>query len=137
MGFKKFINFLILALSFLSSEDYYKQERFFYNDLVEKNDLLYRPFTNEPVYGYIYMYFLINNQRSENVFLGLITKKGKQGYWTRYWDNGYKKDEGFYINSKKEGLWVEWKENGEKFAEIFYKNGIATHLTNCIINKCP
>ena len=69
MGFKKFIKFLILALSFLSSEDYYKQERFFYNHLVEKNDLLYRPFTNEPVYGDIYMYFLINNQRSENVFL--------------------------------------------------------------------
>ena len=137
MGLKKFINFLILALSFLSSEDYYKQERFFYNHLVEKNDLLYRPFTNEPVCGDIYMYFLINNQRSENVFLGLITKKGKQGHWTRYWDNGYKKDEGFYINSKKEGLWIEWKENGEKFAEIFYKNGIATHLTNCIINKCP
>ena len=40
MGLKKFINFLILALSFLSSEDYYKQERFFYNHLVEKNDFL-------------------------------------------------------------------------------------------------
>ena len=38
------------------------------------------------------MYFLINNQRSENVFLGLITKKGKQGHWTRYWDNGFKKE---------------------------------------------
>ena len=137
MGIKKFIYILILNSSFLSSEDYYKQERFFYNNLVEKDDLLYRPFTNEPVYGDIYMYFLINNQRSENVFLGLITKKGKQGHWTSYWDNGFKKDEGFYINSKKEGLWIEWKENGEKFAEIFYKNGKATHLTNCIINKCP
>jgi len=110
---------------------------FFYNHLVEKNDLLYRPFTNEPVFGDIYMYFLINNKRSENVFLGSITKKGKQGHWKRYWDNGYKKDEGFYIDSKKDGLWIEWKETGEKYAEIFYKHGVATHLTNCIVDKCP
>ena len=39
MWLKKFINFLILALSFILSEDYYKQEIFIYNHLVEKNDL--------------------------------------------------------------------------------------------------
>jgi len=104
---------------------------------VEKNDLLYRPFTNEPVYGDIYMYFLSNGRRTENLFLGVVTKKGKQGHWVRYWDNGNKKDEGFYINSKKDGLWIEWKEDGFKFAEIFYENGVATHLTNCIVENCP
>ena len=35
------------------------------------------------------------------IFFGVVTKKGKQGHWVRYWDNGNKKDEGFYINSKK------------------------------------
>ena len=137
----KLINssFLIffLFLSQLFGEDYYTQARFFYNHLVEKNDLLYRPFTNEPVYGDIYMYFLNNGRRTENIFLGVITKKGKQGHWRRYWENGNKKDEGYYTNSKKEGLWIEWREDGQKFAEIFYKDGIATHLTNCIIENCP
>ena len=85
----------------------------------------------------IYMYFLSNGRRTENLFLGVVTKKGKQGHWVRYWDNGNKKDEGFYINSKKDGLWIEWKEDGYKFAEIFYENGVATHLTNCIVENCP
>ena len=122
---------------FLQGNDYYTQERFFYNNLIEKDDLLYRPFTKEPVYGDIYMYFLSNGRRTENLFLGVVTKKGKQGHWVRYWDNGNKKDEGFYINSKKDGLWIEWMQDGIKFAEIFYENGVPTHLTNCIVENCP
>ena len=51
--------------------------------------------------------------------------------------NREKKYEISYINSKKDGLWIEWMEDGLKFAEIFYKNGIATHLTNCIVEICP
>jgi len=132
---KKFI--LVFLTSFVLGNDYFTQQLFFLNHLVEKEDHFYRPFTNEPVYGDIYMYFLEGNKKSENIFLGVVTRKGKQGQWARYWDNGVKKTEGFYINSKKDGLWIEWQESGEKYAEIFYKNGIATHLTNCIVENCP
>ena len=83
------------------------------------------------------MYFLDNGRRTDTIFLGVITKKGKQGHWKRYWKNGNKKDEGSYIDSKKIGLWIEWTENGNKFAELFYKNNIVTHLTNCLVENCP
>ena len=83
------------------------------------------------------MYFLDNGRRTDTIFLGVITKKGKQGHWTRYWENGNKKDEGSYVDSKKIGLWIEWTEDGNKFAELFYKNGIVTHLTNCLVENCP
>ena len=56
-------------------QDHFRQQRFFYNHLIEKNDFLYRPFTNEPVYGDIYMYFLDNGRRTDTIFLGVITKK--------------------------------------------------------------
>ncbi len=128
---------LLFFTSILFCGNYFAQEIFFSNHLVEKENQFYRPFTNEQVYGDIYRYFFENNKRSENIFLGAVTKTGKQGHWTRYWDNGFKKAEGYYTNSKKEGLWIEWQENGKKYAEIFYKNGIATHLTNCIVENCP
>lgn len=133
----KFLLIVLIFSCFAKSNDYYKQQRFFYNHLIEKNDLLYRPFTNEPIHGDIYMYFLSNGLRTESVFLGVITRKGKQGHWTRYWENGNKRDEGSYIDSKKIGLWIEWMEDGKKFAEIFYKNGMPTHLTNCLVENCP
>ena len=83
------------------------------------------------------MYFFDNGRRTDTIFLGVMTKNGKQGHWTRYWNNGNKKDEGSYIDSKKIGLWIEWTEDGNKFAEVFYKNGIVTHLTNCLVENCP
>ena len=62
---------------------------------------MYRPFTTEPVYGDIYMYFLSNGRRTENLFLGVVTKKGKQGHWVRYWDNGNKRTKDFILTLKK------------------------------------
>ena len=130
---------LFICLLFFSSancQEFFHQQNFFINNLVKKNDEYVRPFTNEPVYGDIYQHIKIENQRSNKVFIGTVTRKGKQGYWTRYWENGRKKDQGYYTNSKKDGLWVEWMENGEKYSEIYYENGIVKHLTNCIIQNC-
>ncbi|MCD4681450.1 MAG: hypothetical protein K8S00_13780, partial [Bacteroidales bacterium] len=41
-----------------------------------------------------------------------------------YWDNGKRKDEGFYIMGKKEGDWFKYKYDGSAFLIIKYKNGI-------------
>ena len=127
---------LLFFLSFGICRQVFNQQNFFINNLVEKNGEYVRPFTNEPVFGDIYQYFVIDNQRTDKVFIGTVTRKGKQGYWTRYWENGIKKDQGYFINSKKDGLWLEWMENGAKYSEIYYDNGVAKHLTNCMIENC-
>ena len=74
--------------------------------------------------------------KSENVFVGKITKTGKQAIWTRWWNNGQKKIQGHYINSVKYGIWTEWMENGEKYSEIFYNNGSIIYLKNCFKDNC-
>ncbi len=129
----------VILLFFFSNgfnQEFFNQQIFLVNHLVEKDGEFVRPFTNEPVFGDLYRYFIHDKKRSDKVFVGIVTKKGKQGYWTRYWENGNKKEEGYYINSKKDGLWIEWMENGNKFSEIFYNNGIVKHLTNCILENC-
>ena len=127
-----FFIFLIIPIASYSQD----QKSFLINNLIEKDGKILRPFTNEEVYGDIYRYFLKNNERSEKVFVGLITEKGKQGHWTRWWENGQKREEGYYVNSKKDGLWIQWMENGQKYAEIFYRDGNEIHLTNCILDSC-
>ena len=45
------------------------------------------------------------------------------GKHTEYYDDGQKKEEGIYKNSKKDGLFTMWHENGQKKAEGNYKDG--------------
>ena len=130
------LTYLFIIVTCFQYDDIFCQESFFINNLIEKDGRLFRPFLNEPVYGDIYRDFLINNKKSEKVFIGHITENGKQGKWTRYWNNAKKKEEGYFIDSKKDGLWIEWMENGEKYAEIFYRKGLVVHLTNCIVDNC-
>ena len=125
-----------LLISVSSSQDFFKQQIFFINNLVEKDGEYVRPFSNEPVIGDIYQYFIINSKKSDKIFVGMVTKKGKQGYWTRYWNNGKKKNEGYFVDSKKEGLWLEWMEDGRLYTESFYDGDVLKHLTNCIIENC-
>ena len=108
---------ILIGISLASNQNY-----FIINHLVEKNGQILKPFTNERVIGDIYRYFVNDNLKSENVFVGKITKNGKQGIWTRWWNNGGKKIQGYYIDSVKYGKWTEWMENGEKYSEMFYKN---------------
>jgi len=134
---KIYLFLLVFVFSFGVGQDFFSQQVYLINHLIEKNGRFVRPFTNEPVYGDLYRYFIMhNNKKSDKVFIGIITKTGKQGYWTRFWDNGQKKEEGYYINSMKDNLWIEWDADGSKFAEIFYKNGKVIHLTNCILSNC-
>ncbi len=121
----------LIGISLGSNQNY-----FIINHLVEKNGKILKPFTNERVIGNIYRYFVNDNLKSENVFVGKITKNGKQGIWTRWWNNGQKKIQGHYINSVKYGIWTEWIENGEKYSEIFYNNGSIIYLKNCFKDNC-
>jgi len=129
---KKFIISIIILNILLASNQRY----LIINHLVEKNEKILLPFTNDPVIGDVYRYFFNNKKKSENVFVGKITNTGKQGLWTRWWNNGLKKSQGYYIKSIKYGLWTEWMENGEKYSEIFYNNGSIIYLKNCKIDNC-
>ncbi len=111
------------------------QEMFFINHLVEKNGAYFRPITNEPVIGEVYRYF--GHDRSNHTeFVGTIDKEGKNGTWTRWWENGVKKSKGSYVNSVKHGFWTEWKKDGNKYAEMLYKNGKIIQLKNCETENC-
>jgi antitoxin component YwqK of YwqJK toxin-antitoxin module len=48
----------------------------------------------------------------------------RQGQYTRWYDDGKKLEEGFYINGKKDGLWIELYQNGQKKSEVNWKNGV-------------
>jgi len=76
----------LIGISLASNQNY-----FIINHLVEKNEIILQPFTNERVIGDVYRYFVNDNLKSENVFVGKITENGKQGIWTRWWNNGEKK----------------------------------------------
>ena len=98
---------ILIGISLASNQNY-----FIINHLVVKNGKILKPFTNERVIGDIYRYFVNDNLKSENVFVGKITKNGKQGIWTRWWNNGGKKIQGYYIDSgakhfiiNHEGMW--------------------------------
>ena len=92
--FKIRLTYLFIIATCLKYDNIFSQELFLINNLIEKDDKLFRPFLNEPVYGDIYRDFLIDNKKTGKVFIGHITVNGKQGLWTRYWDNGEKKEEG-------------------------------------------
>ena len=41
--------------------------------------------------------------------------------WTWWYENGQKRNEGSYIDSKRDGKWTWWYENGQKEHEGYYK----------------
>ena len=128
---KTIIKVLIFNVLCFSSD----QERLFINHLVEQDGSYFRPITNEPVIGDIYRYF--GHHASEHTeFVGKIDGKGKNGTWTRWWENGIKRSRGDYINSVRHGFWTEWKINGDKYAEMLYKSGRIIQLKDCETENC-
>ena len=123
---------LILFTGLCYSSD---QQVFFINHLVEINGNYFRPITNEPVIGNIYRSFEYDKTRYTE-FVGSIDRNGKNGVWSKRWDNGKKRSEGKYINSIKHGFWTEWKINGDKYVEILYKNGEIIQIKNCEMENC-
>ena len=70
-------------------------------DLVERNGLHYKKFSDVPFSGKI-------TGRTRGSF-----KNGKKhGLWVYYHDNGRLSEKGAYKNGKKEGLWIWFKKEG-------------------------
>ena len=116
----------------LASDD----KKMYINSLIEKDNAFFRLFTNEQVFGELYITFKTDENLIKNKFIGQVTRKGKNGNWKIWWNNGAKKASGYYSNSKKEGLWVEWAKDGRKFSKAYYEKGKIVHLINCFIEDC-
>ena len=82
-----------------------------YKDLVERDGIYYKKFSNVP-------------------FTGKVTGKGqgfvkngkREGSWVVYHENGQLKRKGNYKNGKEEGSVVEYYKSGQLFLKFYYKN---------------
>jgi len=103
------------------------------DDLVERDGLYYKKFTDVPFSGKISGNMMmidnlvqgsLKNGKPEGFWViywccnGQIRvksnyKNGKlHGDWISYWDNGQLKENGLYIYGKKEGLWYFFLKDG-------------------------
>ena len=82
------------------------------NDLVEREGLFYKKFTDVPFTGEV-------NGKAQGSF-----KDGKrEGSWFWYHDNGQLFGKGEYKDGKEEGPMVWYYENGQIFLKGRYKDG--------------
>ena len=71
------------------------------DDLVERNDLYYKKFTNVPFTGEV--------SGREN---GKFSNGKKNGEWLSYHKNGQLKDKENYKNGWKDGFWESYYDDG-------------------------
>ena len=81
-------------------------------DLVERDGLYYKKFTEVPFTGKV-----------TGRGLGQIKNGNKEGPWEFYYENGQVEEKGDYKNGKREGPWVYYYSNGQLVSKGTYKNG--------------
>jgi antitoxin component YwqK of YwqJK toxin-antitoxin module len=83
------------------------------NDLVRRDDIYYKKFSDAPFTGKI-------TGRPQGSF-----KNGKRhGPWVNYHDNGQLMDREFYKDGEHVGLWVSYFENGKLLSKMTHKDGM-------------
>ena len=102
---------LILSL-FLSFPSLVLSETVDIDDLVEREDLYYKEFTDVPFTG------KVTGQKKGNVQNGK-----KEGEWFFFTTNGKLWEKGIYKNGVLEGEWVSYHDNGGLYKKGTYKNG--------------
>ena len=132
---KTLITFFIVLFCLTSSVGLTKM---YYEDLVKRNDLFYKKFSDIPFTGKIeskitgtgsfidgkrngtWIYYHKNGQlRFKDQF-----KEGvRHGTFLSYYENGKLKYKGDYLNDRKEGLWIEYHLRGSLKSKGHYKNG--------------
>ena len=82
------------------------------DDLVERDGLYYKEFTDVPFTGEI----------TEKTDQGTIKNGKKVGPWVSYHDNGRLEEKGTYEDGKKDGPWVGYHDNGQLASKGTYKD---------------
>ena len=83
-----------------------------YKDLVQRDGLFYKKFTDVPFTGQV-----TGEEK------GLLKNGKKEGSFFKYYKNGQLWSKGNFQNNKKEGSWIVYFNNGQKFSKGKYKNG--------------
>ena len=81
-------------------------------DLVEREGIFYKKFTDVPFSGKV-----------TGIEQGTFKNGKKEGPWVNYWDNGQLRLKGDYRDRGREGPWVSYWENGQLEMKGDYKNG--------------
>ena len=103
--------FLVFAVLFATAGTSWSQE-VDYLDLVQRDGLYYRPFTDVPFTGEV------TGWRQGSI------KDGKRiGLWVSYYSKGQLWDKGNYINGERDGPWISYWDNGQLFYKGNYVNG--------------
>ena len=82
------------------------------DDLVERDGLYYKKFTDVPFTGNI-------TGKSQ----GTIRNGKRDGPWVIYWDNGQLSNKGIYKDGEANGPWVWYHDNGQLRSKGTYKDG--------------
>ena len=129
---------LILFLSLLSSPSW--SETLTIDDLVERNDLYYKKFSNVPFTGKItgsYRGSIKDGKREGTwihyrdgqVWFKLDYKDGKRnGLLEWYYNNGQLHNKGYLKDGKQDGLWEWYNKDGSLEKTETFKNG---EIINC------
>ena len=89
------------------------------DEVVKRNDIFYRKFSNIPFSGHIRSY----HPNGQLKIIGDFSSGKKVGNWIEYYLSGIKKSEGQFTNGKKDGLWVYYFLNANIKEKQFFIDG--------------
>ena len=84
-----------------------------WDDVVERDGLYYKKFTDVPFTGEV------TGQEQ-----GSFKDGKKDGPWVAYWSNGQLRSEGDFKDGERDGPWVYYHENGQLREKGDFKDGI-------------
>ncbi len=97
----KFLSLLPTTLFLFSSPVVWSEEVDYY-DLIERDGLTYKKFSEQPFTGTVCCYWK-----------GEVIKGKREGKWTRWYDNGGLQERANYRNGKRDGLRELYKPRGQ------------------------
>ena len=89
------------------------------DEVVKRDDIFYRKFSNIPFSGHIESY----HPNGQLKIIGDFSSGKKVGNWIEYYLSGIKKSEGQFSNGKKDGLWVYYFLNKNIKEKQYYIEG--------------
>ena len=82
------------------------------DDLVERDGLYYKKFTETPFTGKV----------DEGREQGKLRRGKREGPWFSYYENGQLREKGAFKNGEKEGPWVGYHSNGQLWFKGEWQN---------------
>ena len=89
------------------------------DEVVKRDDIFYRKFSNIPFSGHIQSY----HPNGQLKIVGDLLDGKKVGNWIEYYLSGIKKSEGQFANGKKDGPWLYYFLNANIKEKQFFIDG--------------